>query len=195
MKTRDVKISNFPKSYSLVVDEGGLGRSYQFEQLSADRIEESIELEQGAFSNPWSRQLLLRELGKNNPLNIGISKRGRLIGQSFCMLLIDELHILNLSISREHREQGLARELLSRILDKALEMGARSAILEVRDSNKVAQSLYKSFGFDFLTRRSSYYRDNGEDALVLSRELKSSISSDLQPPKGAVLTRAESSLS
>ncbi len=194
MKARNLK-TDFSNGYSLVVADGISAGIYEFEQLSAERIDESLELEQQSFSNPWSRQLLLRELGKNSPLNIGISKRGRLVGQSFCMLLVDELHVLNLSVSREHREQGLARELLRRILDKGIEMGARSAILEVRDSNQVAQSLYKSFGFQFVAKRSSYYRDNGEDALVLTRELNANNNSDLTPSKGGQQSRAENALS
>jgi len=156
--------------------------SYYFEQLTAERIDESLQLEKEAFSNPWSRQLLIRELGKNSPLNIGISHRGRLVGQSFSMLLVDELHILNLSISTRHRRQGLAAELLVRILETGKEMGASRALLEVRESNAVALGLYKGFGFRVISCRKNYYRDNGEDALVLRQSLTTCNNRDLEDP-------------
>jgi len=156
--------------------------SYFFEQLTAERIDESLQLEKEAFPNPWSRQLLIRELGKNSPLNIGISHRGRLVGQSFSMLLVDELHLLNLSIASKHRRQGLAAELLVRLLEVGKEMGASTALLEVRESNAVALGLYKGFGFRVISRRKAYYRDNGEDALVLRRSLTTCNNRDLEDP-------------
>ncbi len=39
--------------------------------------------------------------------------------------------------------------------------------LEVRESNVVAQQLYKKYGFTTVTARKAYYSDNNENALVM----------------------------
>lgn len=44
-------------------------------------------------------------------------------------------------------------------------------ILEVRASNLAAQSLYRTHGFTRIARIKDYYRNPGEDALVMQRDL------------------------
>jgi ribosomal-protein-alanine N-acetyltransferase len=55
-------------------------------------------------------------------------------------------------------------------LKQAFAKGAKRAMLEVRASNEVAQALYRQFGFEIVSRRSKYYRDNLEDALLMNME-------------------------
>jgi ribosomal-protein-alanine N-acetyltransferase len=42
------------------------------------------------------------------------------------------------------------------------------ATLEVRASNIAAQQLYYHLGFEIVARRPRYYRDNNEDALIMT---------------------------
>jgi ribosomal-protein-alanine N-acetyltransferase len=42
--------------------------------------------------------------------------------------------------------------------------------LEVRVSNEAAQRLYEKHGFQLVGRRSRYYKDNLEDALLMTRD-------------------------
>jgi ribosomal-protein-alanine N-acetyltransferase len=53
-------------------------------------------------------------------------------------------------------------------LDEAARRGAELATLEVRVSNQAAVNLYHKFGFQIVGRRPRYYRDNGEDALLMT---------------------------
>ena len=57
-----------------------------------------------------------------------------------------------------------------RALDDALQMGAARAFLEVRASNLDAQTMYRKFGFEVTGRRPAYYRDNAEDAILMTLE-------------------------
>lgn len=79
-------------------------------------------------------------------------------------------HIKDLAVHPEYRRRGVARQLLSRSLRRLDAAGARRAILEVRESNDAAISLYYSVGFHPSRRREGYYAD-GEDAIVMSRPL------------------------
>ena len=57
--------------------------------------------------------------------------------------------------------------LLLNLLSLACEQAARESTLEVRRSNKVAQSLYQKYGFEVVGERRRYYKD-GEDALIMT---------------------------
>ncbi|MCW2749201.1 MAG: rimI [Aeromicrobium sp.] len=64
------------------------------------------------------------------------------------------------------RGQGLARELLTDLIDRARDLGAARMLLEVAADNTAAIGLYESFGFETISIRKAYYPD-GADALVM----------------------------
>ena len=69
------------------------------------------------------------------------------------------------------RGRGIGELMLLAMLDRSIELGAHEVTLEVRVSNTVAQNLYCKYGFEVVGRRSSYYRDNDEDAVVMRLDL------------------------
>ena len=83
-------------------------------------------------------------------------------------LVLDEAHIATLAVHPDLRRRGLGRMILSCALEEATLEGAKLAYLEVRESNKAAQDLYRSFGFEVTGRRSRYYMT--EDAVLMTRE-------------------------
>jgi len=78
-------------------------------------------------------------------------------------LAADEREILNLAVAPDFRRKGVARALL----DSAFEGFRGSVFLEVRESNLVAQEFYKSLGFKELSRRTGYYDNPAETAIVM----------------------------
>jgi ribosomal-protein-alanine N-acetyltransferase len=74
-----------------------------------------------------------------------------------------EREILNVAVAPQWRRRGLARYLISH--SNVLVDG--TIYLEVRASNQIAQSLYKSLGFQEVARRSGYYSDPPETAIVM----------------------------
>ena len=98
---------------------------------------------------------------------------GRIAGYTVMMLVLDEAHLLNLSVAKEAQGQGYGDMLLSFIMDKAREHGALNMFLEVRVSNKVAISLYEKKGFNEMAIRPRYYpAENGrEDAMLMGAAL------------------------
>jgi ribosomal-protein-alanine N-acetyltransferase len=57
-------------------------------------------------------------------------------------------------------------------LAEAVELGALTAVLEVRAGNAAAQSLYRRNNFEFAGRRRNYYHDPVEDAVIMDAILK-----------------------
>lgn len=77
----------------------------------------------------------------------------------------DEVEILNLAVAPAHRRRGLARLLLERAA-----LGQPAALyLEVRESNRAAQALYRALGFTDCGRRPDYYQHPAEAAVLMRR--------------------------
>jgi [ribosomal protein S18]-alanine N-acetyltransferase len=99
--------------------------------------------------------------------------------------VIDEAELRNMAVHPAHRGQGVGSELVAEGRRRLLELGVRRIFLEVRASNIAAQRLYFSMGFNLHSRRSDYYRDPSEEALILSLDLTPAL--DVSPPGGTVV--------
>ncbi len=94
---------------------------------------------------------------------------GERAGYAVLMMVLDEVHILNISVVGERQGRGLGRRLLDHLAAVAKEAGARQMFLEVRPSNTPALALYQRAGFETIGRRKGYYpaADGREDGLVM----------------------------
>lgn len=128
-------------------------------------------IERRAYPAPWSREALLGELCRPQGLNIAACIGEELCGYMLSFVVADETHILNLAVDPAWQGRGIGRQLLEAALERGAARGAHVATLEVRRSNTRAIRLYESLGFRFSALRARYYRDNGEDALVLELDL------------------------
>ena len=108
---------------------------------------------------------------------------------AYCVMMwvVDETHLLNISVANEQQHQGLARWLLGRLFEDSRRGGARSMLLEVRPSNPRARRLYERAGFDVIGIRRGYYPwfdGQREDAIVMRCLLESSAGHGRQPFDG-----------
>ncbi len=128
-------------------------------------------LEATTFTNPWTREMLERELQQSDVARVYVARlpERRVAAFCACWLVYDELHINTIAVDSTFRRRGLATALMVHILDDAAAQGATRAYLEVRRSNLPAQALYESLGFTVAGVRRNYYTSPEEDALVLTR--------------------------
>ena len=99
--------------------------------------------------------------------------QGRIIGFLVFARVLDEVSIYNIVIHPDDQGRGLGREILESSLAYFRRGGALRCLLEVRESNRAARSLYRACDFELVGRRKNYYpsRDGREDALLMSRQL------------------------
>ena len=83
-------------------------------------------------------------------------------------LILDEAHIGTIAAHPDYRRLGIGARLLAQALLQASREGAAVSLLEVRRGNLAAQELYRRFGYQVDGVRKHYYRDNGEDAILMS---------------------------
>jgi len=136
--------------------------------LAGEDLPEIIAIEQAAHPYPWSEAVFEDCLRAGYRLD-GAFDRGRLLGYSVVMPVLDEWHLLNLCVDPGSQRRGVGRFLLERLLETARVGGASCLLLEVRAGNRVAIALYESAGFADIGHRKAYYPapDGREDARVM----------------------------
>jgi ribosomal-protein-alanine N-acetyltransferase len=140
--------------------------------VSAEEIDAILEVERASFTNPWTRDMYLSELGNQGVSFVYAARdaKGKIIGFCSFWRIFDELHINNLAVAPACRRMGVGAALLARALTEGARLGATRATLEVRRSNEAALLLYKRFRFSVAGVRRGYYTHPSEDALVLWRD-------------------------
>jgi ribosomal-protein-alanine N-acetyltransferase len=103
-----------------------------------------------------------------------------IVGYSGFWLILDEAHISTIAVHPDWRGRHVGESLFISMLEAALELGAVTATLEVRVTNDRAQGLYRKYQFEVVGRRKHYYRDNGEDALLMTAELGAGYRDDMR---------------
>jgi len=92
------------------------------------------------------------------------------VGDGVVQIILDEAHLLNITVKPENQGRGLGLTLLEHLMSIAYKADARECFLEVRDSNTAAFKLYERYGFNEIGRRRDYYPAVGgrEDAVVMA---------------------------
>jgi ribosomal-protein-alanine N-acetyltransferase len=148
----------------------------RFRPMNLEDVPRVHEIDIRSFSLPWPEKSFVFELTENpSSLSLVVEVVAEdaplvVIGMSVVWIIVDEAHIATIAIDPEFRGFSYGRSLLSETLRQSIHSGVRTATLEVRESNYIAQQLYRSFGFIIVGQRAHYYRDNNEAAIMMTVE-------------------------
>jgi ribosomal-protein-alanine N-acetyltransferase len=139
-----------------------------FRPMTEADLDAVLKVEYAAFSHPWTRGIFLDGL-KSYEIWL-MFEGGQQVGHGVINVIIDEAHLLNITVKPESQGRGLGLTLLEKLMSRAYELNARECFLEVRASNQSAYRLYERYGFNEVGRRRDYYPAVGgrEDALVMA---------------------------
>ena len=146
---------------------------YAIARLTPDEdLDDVVALEAASFTNPWTREMLARELSHSDVARVYVLRGPdrRLLAFCACWVVFDELHLNTLAVAADRRREGLATRLLDFVFADAVAAGVRRATLEVRRSNEPALRLYERLGFTVKAVRTGYYSQPEEDGLILWRD-------------------------
>ncbi len=140
--------------------------------MNASDLDDVLVIENTVYPFPWTRGNFADSLAAGYSAwvcRIG----GELVGYAVIMMVLDEAHLLNISVDQSRHGMGFGARLLRHAMAVARTLGARMLLLEVRPSNERALQLYTHFGFVRIGVRKAYYpaHDGREDALVLTHAL------------------------
>jgi len=144
--------------------------SYTIVPMTTEHIPQLAQLELLCFAVPWSADAFQNEM-RNNLACYNIMLDGQtVIGYYGLWHVLDEGHITNIAVHPEYRRRGIGSQLLAHMISSAEQCGIFHLTLEVRTSNIPAQGLYAKHGFVSDGIRKRYYSDNGEDAVIMTRQ-------------------------
>lgn len=143
-----------------------------YRPMQESDLDAVMAIEPKIYSHPWSRGNFADSLKSGYSCWV-MELDGELIGYGALMVVLDEAHLLNLSIAKAHQGRGLGRDLLAHFIEVAKRHGGQMMFLEVRPSNTSAIGLYESMGFNEFSVRKGYYpAENGrEDAVLMGLAL------------------------
>lgn len=129
-------------------------------------------IEPRIYPYPWSRGNFADSLKSGYSCWV-VELDGELIGYGAMMVVLDEGHLLNISIAKAYQGRGFGRALLDHFIAVAKRHGGQMMFLEVRPSNTAAIALYESMGFNEFSVRKGYYpAEHGrEDAILMGLAL------------------------
>jgi ribosomal-protein-alanine N-acetyltransferase len=143
-----------------------------FRPMQMDDLDCIMEIEPQIYSHPWSRGNFADSLHAGYSCWV-YEAEGQFIGYAVMMSILDEAHLLNISIARDFQGCGMGRAFLIHLVNVARGHGAQTMFLEVRPSNLAARSLYDSMGFNEFSVRKGYYpaKHGREDAILMGLAL------------------------
>ncbi|MBE5886794.1 MAG: ribosomal-protein-alanine N-acetyltransferase [Lachnospiraceae bacterium] len=129
-------------------------------------IEAVVILEAENFSEPWSANSFIEEIRKETSLYIVAYEGETLVGICGLVTSFDEGEVLNVSVAKEYRKQGIAYQMLQHLLNEGESKGIKHFTLEVREGNVPARTLYEKLGFVCEGIRPNFYRNPAENAAI-----------------------------
>jgi ribosomal-protein-alanine N-acetyltransferase len=155
--------------------------------MTDDDIPEVLLLERASFSSPWTEYTFRVEISRNerafyfvlrssaDGASTGSLAQGEtrgplppILAYGGYWVLGDEAHIVTIASHPMLRRHGFGELMFLHLIDRAREAAITSITLEVRAGNTPAQGLYTKYGFKQVGLRKQYYRDNNEDALLMT---------------------------
>ena len=143
-----------------------------------ERILELAQLEEECFSEPWSLEAIRESIAMTEEKNPGYYYRflaadcdGKTVGYVCACNTLGEINIANVSVTEDHRSQGIATMLMEELERRAVEKGASAIFLEVRVSNNRALGLYRKRGFEIQSILPDFYRKPKENGFLMKKTL------------------------
>jgi ribosomal-protein-alanine N-acetyltransferase len=158
----------------------GVAREISITRMSEHDLLEVVEIEEKSGLSRWGWHAYYAELQGGNrdlmlvakPVRVRSLDAHQIVGYIVARETAGELHINNVAVRDQYRRRGYGAALLGRVLGEARKRQATAAFLEVRAGNSAAQALYERCGFKAIAKRSNYYSEPLEDAVVMSLDLR-----------------------
>ena len=144
----------------------------QLERMTAEDLPVIHDIENAANQFPWSLKNFQDSLQAGYQGWV-VREAQQIIAFVLVQHVLDEAHLLNICVRPDRQGRGLGRQLLNAVIDAVSRRGSNLIVLEVRRSNRRAQELYLSAGFNEMSIRRGYYPavQGREDAVLMGMTL------------------------
>ena len=113
----------------------------------------------------WTKNQWQSEFNKRGVKVVSISLKKEIIGIYVVQTIIDEAQINYFSIKQKFRRKGYGSYLMCYLIKQCENLNVKRLLLEVSETNSIAEVFYSKFNFLTVGRRKNYYKD-GSDAVL-----------------------------
>lgn len=136
--------------------------------MALQDVPEVVRIETLCFPSTWPQNAFHNEIQENKLAHYFVGRIGdRIAVYGGIWVILEDSHITTLAVHPDFQGRKYGELMLLHLLDEAIARGVSWITLEVRESNVVAQNLYRKYGFTVVSSRHGYYSDNSENALVM----------------------------
>ncbi len=142
--------------------------------MTVAQLDAVLAIEVDVYPFPWTRGNFVDSLAAGYWARVLYTADGLLLGYLVAMSGVEEMHLLNITVAREHQGSGHAHVMHDALVAEARRRGASRLWLEVRQSNDHARRVYLHLGYREIAVRRGYYpapQGRREDAVVMALDL------------------------
>lgn len=140
----------------------------KIERLIKEDIPQVVLLEEELLGDSLGKEMLENEINNESICFLAAKDNKKVLGYIGAYVIEGEMEILNFVVDKMHQHSGIGTLLFNTLLE--LYPNTKSIILEVRENNEQGINFYKKNNFNVISKRKHYYK-NGDDALVMMKEL------------------------
>ena len=118
----------------------------------------------------WTKKQWKSEFNKRGVKVVAILLRKEIIGIYVVQIIIDEAQINFFSIKQKYRRKGYGSCLMRNLIKQCEKLSVKRVLLEVSDTNLIAEAFYSKFKFLTVGIRKNYYK-NGSNAVLKEKIL------------------------
>ena len=138
------------------------------EKSTWELAESLSQLEKSIFETAWDRGIINFKINSGEFIYWIYEQDNQIVGYLAIQKTFADIHILGIGVLESHRNNSIAKKLTQELISYFEVSDFNKILLEVRQSNNIAMSLYKSFGFKQYGVRKNYYVN--EDANLFHLE-------------------------
>lgn len=155
---------------------------FEFRVMREDDLEQVLQTEHLSHLIPWTR-INFQDCIQSNYWNYVLVQKGssQILGHCVVMPGFEEVHLLNITVHPQFRRQKIAISALNALEKTSLDRNIYKILLEVRQGNLAAITLYQQMGYQTIGSRKDYYPKSmldkialREDAVVMEKNLSQS---------------------
>lgn len=135
-------------------------------RMNPEDLEQVMILERQIFSRPWSEESMRSAL-QQETIYLVDETDGRIRGYLGIWCMAEDGDLCNMAVAEGVRREGVASGLMEEGMAQCRKQGVQRIVLEVRQSNLPAQTLYQHKGFVPIGVRKQYYSEPQEDAVIM----------------------------
>ena len=137
---------------------------FSIKELNKKEIELCYQLDSNTI-RLWTKKQWQSEFNKDGTKVVGLLIKKEIIGIYVVQIIIDEVQINYFSIKKFFRRKGYGSNLMQYLIKDCEKLNIKKLLLEVSETNLIAEVFYSKFNFTNVGRRKKYYKD-GSDAVL-----------------------------